>query len=59
MIVLSIDFGDTQNEYSVENPGVKLSYFINGDNGDCYAPESTEFKTAIQNAFSKGHEVRQ
>jgi hypothetical protein len=63
MIALIIDDGVNRNGYMKkivdENPGVKLSFFINGDNGASHAPGSNEFRSAIQNAVSKGHEVRQ
>jgi hypothetical protein len=61
MVALTIDDGINENGYMTQivnaNPGVKLSFFINGDNGDCYAPGSIEFRAAIHNAVSKGHEV--
>jgi hypothetical protein len=61
MVALSIDDGTNNNGYMTkiiaENPGVKLSFFINGENGSSYTPGSSEFRAAIQNAVSNGHEV--
>jgi hypothetical protein len=63
MIVFSIDDGVNRNGYMTQivnaNPGVKFSFFINGDNGASHVPGSSEFNSAISNAISKGHEVFQ
>jgi hypothetical protein len=61
MVALTIDDGVNVNGYMTQivdaNPAVKLSFFINGENDSSYAPGSIEFRAAIQNAVSKGHEV--
>jgi hypothetical protein len=62
MVVLTIDDGINRNGYMAkiidQNPGVPLSFFVNGENGASHPPGSSEFRSSIQNAVAKGHEVK-